>query len=141
MEPLQQDVIVDISEAQARSLGTSGKMLLPCPSTVEAVLQQIPPSKLLTTELLRKELTAQFNVDATCPFNIKLCLRVLANDSSKSVPYWRVLKKNGDLLAYFPGGVTGHAERLREEGFTVDTTGKSPKVKRVAVHLVELHGT
>jgi hypothetical protein len=139
MEPLEQDLIVDISEAQERSLGTSGKMLLPCPSTVEAVLQQIPPSKLLTTELLRKELAAQFNVDATCPFNTKLCLRALANDSTKTLPYWRVLKKNGELLAYFPGGVEGHATQLRQEGFTVDATGKSPKVKKVSAHLVEFH--
>lgn len=139
MEPLQHDLIVDISEAQEKSLGTSGKMLLPCPTTVEAVIQRIPDSKLMTTELLRKELAAQFNVDTTCPFNTKLCLRALANDSSKSVPYWRVLKKNGDLLAYFPGGVEGHATQLREEGFTVDTNGKTPKVKKVVAHLVELH--
>jgi 6-O-methylguanine DNA methyltransferase, DNA binding domain len=139
MEPLPQDVIVDISATQKKSLGTSGKMLLPCPATVEAVLQQIPASKLMTTELLRKELAAQFNVDATCPFNTKLCLRALANDASKTLPYWRVLKKNGDLLAYFPGGVFGHAAQLRQEGFIVDITGKIPKVKQVVAHLVELH--
>jgi hypothetical protein len=139
MEPLPQDVIVEMSETQAKSLGTSGKMLLPCPATVEALIQQIPATKLMTIELLRKGLATQFNVDATCPFNTKLCLRALANDSTKTIPYWRVVKKNGDLLAYFPDGVEGHATRLREEGFTVDTTGKSPRVKKVTANLVELH--
>lgn len=138
MEPLLTDHIVEMSESQQKSMGASGKMLLPSPATVEAVLQRIPAHQLMTTELLRNILSAQFQVDATCPFNTKLCLRAIANDPNRTAPYWRVLKQNGELMAYYPGGVEGHAARLREEGFTVDTTGKNPKVKKVSSHLARI---
>jgi hypothetical protein len=32
-------------------------------------------------------------------------------------------------MSYYPGGVEGHANHLREEGFMIDATGKAPKVK------------
>lgn len=131
MEAIQEDTIVDISESIERSLKVSGKMLLPCPATIAAVLQQMPTNSLITVERLRQKLATQFNVDATCPFNTKLSLKALAGDSSKKVAYWRVLKKNGALIPYFPGGVAGHAAHLEREGFTVDRSGESPKVKNV----------
>ena len=60
----------------------------------------------------------------------------IANDTSKSVAYWRVIKQNGELNAIFPGGVEGQAARLRQEGFTIDTNGKVPKVKQFKASLV-----
>jgi hypothetical protein len=40
------------------------------------------------------------------------------------------------LIAYFPGGVEGHASHLKEEGFTIDLDGKIPKVKNFKVGLI-----
>lgn len=57
---LQEDAIVDIKESQVRFFGSSGKMLLPSQSTVEAYITKIPMQKLVTTNLLRKELTEQY---------------------------------------------------------------------------------
>lgn len=129
-EPLQKDEIVDIAKDRERSLGASGRMLLPCPATVEAVVKRIPKNKLVTTELIRQALARQFNVDTTCPFNTKLCLRAIANDPKTKVAYWRVLKGNGELMNYFPGGLEGHASLLKKEGFGIDKKGKAPKVVR-----------
>ena len=135
-EPLQEDRIVDIAKDRERYFRTSGKMLLPCPATVEALLKKVPANTLITTELIRQKLAEQFHVEATCPFNTKLCLRAIANDARKNVAYWRVLKQNGELVAYFPGGVEGHAEHLKQEGFTIDTKGKMPKVNKFRESLV-----
>ena len=133
---LQEDVIVDIPENRIRFFGGSGKMLLPSPATVAALIKEIPANKLITTELLRQKLTAQFNVQGTCPVTTQKALQAIANNSSKNVAYWRIVNKNGGLIAKFPGGVEGHAALLRQEGYTIDTKGKIPKVKEFRESLV-----
>lgn len=132
---LQEDAIVDIPENRVKFFGGTGKMLLPCPATVAALIQKVPEHQLLTTELLRKRLSDQFNVQGTCPVTTQKALQAVAQDSSTHVAYWRVINKSGELIARFPGGVEAHAALLREEGFIIDTTGKTPKVKAFTGYL------
>ena len=127
---LQKDVIVDILENRVRFFGTTGKILLPCPATVATLIQQIPTNKLITTDLLRKQLSAQFNVQGTCPVTTRRALVAIANDANSGVLYWRAINQNGRLMANYPGGVEGHAALLSKAGFTIDTGGKVPKVKQ-----------
>lgn len=131
----QKDAIVDIPANRIRFFGTSGKMLLPSPATIEALIKKIPEHQLVTTDLLRKMLTDQFNVQGTCPVTTQKSLKAVARDADNQVAYWRVVKKNGELFASFPGGLEGHAALLREEGFTIDTEGKQPKIKAFTEHL------
>jgi alkylated DNA nucleotide flippase Atl1 len=133
---LQKDAIVDIAPSKVGYFGGPGKMLLPSPATVAAMIKNIPQHKILTTDLLRKQLADQFNVQGTCPVTTKKALQTLANDPTESVPYWRVIKQNGELNAIFPGGVAAQADLLRQEGFTIDTNGKVPKVKQFKANLV-----
>ena len=133
---LQVDAIVDIPENRIRFFGGSGKMLLPSPATVAALIEEIPPNKLTTTELLRQKLTDRFNVQGTCPVTTQKALQAIAHDSSNNVAYWRVINANGQLVARYPGGVEGHAALLRQEGYTIDTKGKVPKVKEFKESLV-----
>ena len=135
MEP-QTDVIVDIEKHRERYFGGPGKMLLPCPATVAAQIRRIPQHQLLSKDLLQAMLAEQFKVQVTCPFTTKKALQAIAQDTSQPVPYWRVIKKNGELLPYFPGGIEGHANCLRQEGFTIDTTGKVPRIQHFKEHLV-----
>jgi len=135
MQP-QADAIVEIDESQVGYFGGLGKMLHPSPATVAALIQQVPAHKLLTTDLLRRQLAAQFNVQGTCPVTTKKALQTLANDAGGNLPYWRVIKQNGELNAIFPGGVAGQAALLQQEGFTIDTSGKAPKVKQFKASLV-----
>ncbi|HZR43831.1 MAG TPA: hypothetical protein VFB12_27200, partial [Ktedonobacteraceae bacterium] len=92
---LQEDAIVDIPENRLRYFGGPGKMLLPCPATVEALIKKIPEHQIITTKLIEQVLTEQFNVQGTCPVTTKKALRAVANDSSRNVAYWRVVRKNG----------------------------------------------
>ena len=133
---LQEDAIVDIPPNRVKFFGTTGKMLLPSPATVAAVIQKIPDHQLITTALLRKKLTEQFQVEGTCPVTTKNSLRAIAHDSRNHVAYWRVINQSGGLIGIFPGGVEGHAALLRKEGFTIDTKGKLPKVKEFQDSLV-----
>jgi alkylated DNA nucleotide flippase Atl1 len=135
MEP-QEDVIVDIPEKRQKFFGCSGKMLLPSPATVAAQIETIPEHQLVTMDRLQKRLAAQFNVEVACPIATRNALQAIAKDASTQVAYWRVIKKDGALFALFPGGVEGHAARLRKEGFTIDTEGKVPKVHNFTEDLV-----
>ena len=124
----QDDVITNIPTTMEKFFGCSGKMLKPCPATIEALIKKIPKGKLSTTELIRKKLSAEFSVQATCPATTDKALQAIANTTMKTA-YWRVLKKEGELIAKYPGGVENHAALLIKEGFTIDKNGKAPTVK------------
>ncbi len=128
----QEDVIADISQAREKFFGCSGKMLAPSANTVAAFLQKMPAHKLITTDLLRKKLAEQFEVQATCPVALRKALQAIANDASNKVAYWRVVKKNGELIATYAGGLNAHVALLTQDGFAIDMTGKAPKVKDYA---------
>jgi alkylated DNA nucleotide flippase Atl1 len=124
---LTEDIIADISKEREKYFGCAGKMLMPCPATVEAFLREIPEKKLITTELLQKELATRAGAQVTCPVATRHALQAIAKNGS-SVGYWRVVKKNGDLVSYYPGGREGQARLLAGEGFAIDTRGKAPRV-------------
>ena len=134
MEP-QTDVIVAIEKHRERYFGGAGKMLLPCPATVAAHIRRIPEHQLMSKELLQAMLAEQFKVQVTCPFATIKALQAISQDASQAVPYWRVIKKNGELFSYFPGGVEGHANCLRQEGFAIDTTSKVPRIQHFKEHV------
>ena len=128
---LQEDLIVDIPPERVKFFGTTGKMLLPSVATVAALVAQIPASRLLTTTQLRQKLTAQFNVQGTCPVTTRKALKAIAQDASSPAPSWRVINQDGGLLSVYPGGKTAQAARLQAEGLAVEP-GKTPKVKNFA---------
>ena len=135
---MQEDAIVDIPPNRVKFFGTTGKMLLPCPATVAAVIKKVPQSKVITTTLLCKELTKQFEVEGTCPITTKKSLQAIANEPSNRVAYWRVVKQNGGLMANYPGGVESHAALLQEEGIAIDMGGKEPMVNNFKERLAHL---
>ncbi len=112
---MTQDTIVDIPENRLKFFGGSGKMLLPSPATVAALLEKIPEQKLITTNLICKKLAKAFNVRGTCPVTTKKVLQALVNDPDTHAPYWRVLKANGELMSGFPGGVNSQAMKLKRK--------------------------
>ena len=125
----QENLIVEIPENRLKFFGGTGKMLLPSPATVAALIEKIPEHKLITTSLLCKELTQRFNVRGTCPVTTQKALQEIAHNAANKCPYWRVINASGGLIARFPGGVGGQAALLRKEGFAIDTKQKVPKVK------------
>jgi hypothetical protein len=123
------DAIVDIPKDRLRFFGGPGKMLLPGPAAVAALIEKVPAHKLITTNLLCQKLAQQFNVRGTCPVTTQKALQAVAHDASFEVAYWRVIKADGGLITRFPDGAEGQAERLRKEGFTLDGRGRAPRVK------------
>jgi alkylated DNA nucleotide flippase Atl1 len=125
-----EDSIVQIAPQLERFFGTSGRMLKPCAATVAALIAQIPAGQVVTSDVLRRKLADQFGVEVACPYDTKMALLAISNDSSLNqsglnVPYWRVIKTNGELNPKYPGGLEEQAARLHGEGFTVDVSGKA----------------
>ena len=134
-----EDQIVDIPRERFKFFGGPGKMLLPGPESVAALIKKIPEHKLVTTNQLCEELTDQFKVRGTCPVTTQQALQVVANDATRNVPYWRVIKGTGELFGRFPGGVEAQAALLKKEGFAMDRKGNVPKVKDYRQSLVRFH--
>jgi alkylated DNA nucleotide flippase Atl1 len=134
---IQADLIVDISKTMENFFRCSGKMLKPSPLTIVRLINEIPPKKLITTDLLRKELARRHQVQITCPYDTRMALREIANTPGQDVAWWRVLKANGELNPGFPGGTAGHAAHLAAEGFNIEPSGKKLRVSRYKDYLVQ----
>jgi hypothetical protein len=115
-----------------------GRMLIPKPLDVDALIRKIARGKLATVEQIRNRLAKDFGADFTCPLVTGVFLQIVAEaaeeDSQQGeeavTPYWRVIKADGSLNEKFPGGVARQAAHLREEGHTIEP-GMGEKPPRV----------
>lgn len=137
--PLIEEVSPD---AAARFGGT--KMLLAPPLAYDALMKQIPRGKLITTDRIRAYLAAEHHADFTCPLTCGIFVNIAANASEErkgenETPYWRTLKKDGELCEKYPGGTLGHKMMLEAEGHSVVQKGKRFFVTDYAKKLFELN--
>lgn len=130
-----EDEIVAISPERVKFFGCSGRMLLPCPATVAALVKEVPSGKVATLDLLRSELARRSGVETVCPFQTKQALRAIANQSG-AVPLWRLVRKNGEMLKYLPGGAANQAALLGKEKVETAQTAGGRKVKNLKECLV-----
>ena len=127
-----QNVIVNIPKTMEKYFGCSGKMLKPSPAVVASLVATIPKNQVITLDALCKKLAKKFKTEVACPVTTEKSLCVAALESvanSTHLPYWRVLKKHGELIRKFPDGIDGHAALLLKEGHQIVSTGKSKAVK------------
>jgi alkylated DNA nucleotide flippase Atl1 len=125
-----EDSIVEIAPQLERFFGMTGRMLKPSVKTIAAMLAHIPSGQVMTTDSLRRTLADQFGVEVTCPYDTKMALLAISHDpilnaSGLNVPFWRVVKANGELIPKFAGGLEVQVALLRAEGFTVNVDGKA----------------
>ena len=105
------------------------KMLLAPPLEYDAIMKQIPKGKLITTDRIRAHLAQKHGADWTCGLTGGIFVNIAAHASEerKSVnetPWWRTLKKDGELNEKYPGGIDGHKLLLEMEGHRVMQKGK-----------------
>lgn len=139
-KPLQPELVDD---RQGR-----GKMLIPTPLEIEALVRTIPRGKLTTMRHIRERLAQHHGADITCPLTTGIFLRIVAeaaeedraNGKTEITPYWRVVRDDGSMNEKFPGGTEAQAARLREEGHSIvpGVGKKPPRVEDVGGKLQEL---
>lgn len=101
-----------------------GPMLVSTPEEVEGEIAKIPPGHVVTLTQLRAELARQHGAALCCPMSTAIFVNIVARAHAEreaetgkpGVPWWRVLRANGQLNEKFPGGAAEQARRLREEG-------------------------
>src|SRR5712671_6518009 len=104
-----------------------GKMVIPAPVEVDALMKQVPKGKLVTVNDVRAALALKHKADFACPLTTGIFAWIAAHAAAEAesegarriTPYWRTLKNGGELNAKYPGGVAKVARRLRAEGHTI----------------------
>ncbi len=112
-----------------------GKMLIPRPLDVDALVRKAQKGKLLTVADIRERLARDQGADYSCPMTTGIFLRMVAEATEEDLaagkkriaPYWRVIREDGSLVDKFPGGVAAQAARLKQEGHSIlPGKGKKP---------------
>jgi len=120
-----------------------GRMLIAAPSEYDQIMKQIPEGKVVTTVQIREFLAKRHGVDFTCPLTAGIFVNIAANASRErggadETPYWRTLKKDGELCEKYPDGIDGHRMLLEMENHTVVQKGKRYFVQDYEQKLHEL---
>jgi hypothetical protein len=112
-----------------------GRMVIPRPLDVDALIRRVPKGKLVTVIQLREELARRSHVDVACPLCTGIFVRIAAEAAAEDrqagkkaiTPYWRVLSSEGRLNPKFPGGADSQRKLLAGEGHKIEKgRGKKP---------------
>lgn len=126
--------IVDVPP-KMRNRFLDGKMIIPKPLDIDALIKGIPTGKLATVIQIRDKLAKDAKVNCCCPLTTGIFLRIVAEVAEEDLrkgkkdvtPYWRVVRADGSLNERFPGGVQAQAIHLKGEGHVIDSNrGKKP---------------
>lgn len=108
----------------------AGKMVIPAPLEIDALMRSVPEGMLITTEDIRRQQNRKYHAVYTCPLCTGIFTRIAAcasEEVDKGVdknPYWRTLKTKGEINEKFPGGVEGQIKKLENEGHKIVKRGK-----------------
>jgi hypothetical protein len=121
----------EVTGKMTRRWGT-GKMVIPAPLEVDALMKKVPKGRVVTINELRTALAARHKVDLACPITTGIFSWIAAHAAAEAeaegvkriTPYWRTLKTGGEVDPKYPGGAGAIAKRLRAEGHKVIQKGK-----------------
>ena len=114
-----------------------GRMVIPAPIEVDTLMKQVPKGRVVTINELRAALAAKHKADFACPLTTGIFSWIAAHAAAEAeatgkkriTPYWRTLKKAGELNPKHPGDVATLARRLRAEGHHVIQKGRRSLVR------------
>jgi alkylated DNA nucleotide flippase Atl1 len=125
----------------------TGTVVIPAPREVNEIMRSVPKGRLITINQIRVKLAKKHGASIGCPITTGIFAWVAAHAAEEDAaegkkditPYWRTLKVGGELNPKYPGGINAQAERLKEEGHTIEPgkDKKPPKVKDFEKALVE----
>jgi len=113
-----------------------GTIVIPAPIEVDTVMKKIPKGKLTTINDIREYLAWKHGATIGCPITTGIFANIAAHAAEEEelegkkriTPYWRTLKKGGEINDKYPGGVEAQIKKLEGEGFNVIIKGKKAKI-------------
>ena len=130
-EKLENGRTPEVKEVSAEAAAAMGgaRMLIATPLCYDAIMKRVPQGKVITTDRINAYLAKKHNADWTCSLTAGIFVNIVAHASverrgENETPYWRTLKKGGELNEKFPDGIDGHKLLLEREGHTVIQKGK-----------------
>lgn len=123
--------IVGTPERIKKSGGS--RVIIAPPQDYDGLMKTVPEGKLITNDYIKGYLTEKYSADYTCPVSSRKFIILSAYASVErgvdETPYWRTLKKDGELNEKYPGGIYEQRRLLEKEGHTIIQKGKSFYVK------------
>lgn len=121
------------------------KMLIAPPIYYDEVMKKVPFGKVITAGQIREYLSNQSDCDFTDPMTAGIFISIAAWASYQRIddktPFWRTLKKDGELNPKYPEGIALQKKLLEEEGFEIICKGKKNRkyyVNHYEEYLVDL---
>ncbi|MCL1897414.1 MAG: MGMT family protein [Micrococcales bacterium] len=113
--------------AQTRLGGRS--MLVAPAADYDELMKQVPNGRVITQDRLRQILAKRYNAETTCPTTCGIFTRVAAEAHEERggvdpTPWWRTLKRSGELNPKYPGGLERQKALLEAEGHQIVERGK-----------------
>lgn len=137
--------VIPITGKLRKSWGT-GTCAIAAPREIDGLIRRIPKGRVAWIDDLRAAVAARHRATIGCPITTGIFAWIAAHAAEESraagrkriTPWWRTLKKNGELNPKYPGGVARQAQLLRAEGHRiVSGVGKKPprvhEAKRVTL--------
>ena len=119
------------------------KLLIAPPVVYDEIMKSVPEKMIITADYLRAYLAKKYGADNTCPLTAGIFINIVAQASAERIfdetPYWRTLKKNGELNERYPEGVNGQKQHLESEGHVIIQKGKRFFVKDYLKHMFDLN--
>jgi hypothetical protein len=112
-------------------------LVIAAPREVDALMRTVPRGRVTTINALRASLAKKHGAETACPITTGIFSWIAANAAEeaaaagekKITPYWRTLKKDGELNAKYPGGVAAVRRKLAAEGHAFVAKGKRTLVR------------
>lgn len=134
--------IVEVTDPKAVSRYGGTKMLIAPPLAYDEIMKKVPYGKVITADYIRDYLAKKHGADYTCQLTAGIFINIAANASAErktdETPYWRTLKKDGELNEKYPEGIDGQKLRLEMEGHKIIQKGKRYYVKDYQEKLFEI---
>ena len=112
-------------------------LVIGAPREIDALMRTVPRGRVTTINQLRASLARKHHAETACPITTGIFSWIAAHAAEeaaaagekKITPYWRTLKKDGELNAKYPGGVAGVRRKLAAEGHTFLAKGRRVLVR------------
>ena len=120
-----------LDAAQARRFGGGKTIAIPAPRDIDALMRTVPKGRVTTINELRAAVAKKHKAEVGCPITTGIFSWIAAHAAEEAfaagekaiTPYWRTVKKDGELNPKYPGGVAALKRKLAAEGHRFERKG------------------